>query len=64
MPIVIVDMWAGRSQEQKKAIVQGITEVFVKTGIPAEAVHIVINDVPKSNWGTGGKLASETSPAS
>ncbi len=61
MPIVIVEMWAGRSQEQKKIIVQGITEVFTKVGTPAEAVHIVINDVPKTNWGTGGKLASEES---
>jgi 4-oxalocrotonate tautomerase len=61
MPIVIVEMWAGRSQEQKKLIVQGITEVFAKVGTPAEAVHIVINDVPKTNWGTGGKLASEES---
>lgn len=59
MPVVIVQMWAGRSGEQKKAIVEGITEVFTKVGTPAEAVHIIINDVPKANWGTAGKLASE-----
>ena len=59
MPVVIVEMWAGRSQEQKKTIIKGITEVFGKVGTPAEAVHVIINDVPKSNWGTGGKVASE-----
>jgi len=59
MPVVIVEMWAGRTQEQKKTIIKGITEVFTKVGTPADAVHIIINDVPKTNWGTGGKVASE-----
>ncbi len=59
MPVVIVEMWAGRTQEQKKTIIKGITEVFGKVGTPAEAVHVIINDVPKTNWGTGGKVASE-----
>jgi len=59
MPVVIVNMWTGRNTEQKKTLVKGITDVFTKVGVPAEAVHIIINDIPKSNWGTGGKLASE-----
>jgi phenylpyruvate tautomerase PptA (4-oxalocrotonate tautomerase family) len=40
--------------------VEGITASFVKIGVPAEAVHIIIHDNPKHNWGSGGKLASET----
>ncbi len=59
MPVVIIEMWAGRNEEQKKKIVRGITEVFASVGTPAEAVHIIINDVPKTNWATGGKMASE-----
>jgi 4-oxalocrotonate tautomerase len=59
MPVVIIEMWAGRNEEQKKKIVRGITEVFTGVGTPAEAVHIIINDVPKTNWATGGKMASE-----
>jgi 4-oxalocrotonate tautomerase len=62
MPVVIVNMWAGRNTEQKKTLVKGITDVFTKVGVPAEAVHIIINDIPKSNWGTGGKLAAEETP--
>jgi len=61
MPVVIVEMWAGRTVEQKRALVEGLTEVFTKVGTPASAVHIVIQDVPKTNWGTGGKLASDES---
>jgi 4-oxalocrotonate tautomerase len=59
MPVVIVEMWDGRTADQKKILVEGITAAFGKIGIPAEAVHIVIHDNPKNNWGTGGKLASE-----
>jgi 4-oxalocrotonate tautomerase len=59
MPVVIVEMWAGRTVEQKKTLVKGIIEAFAGIGTPAEAVHIIINDVPKQNWATGGKMASE-----
>ncbi len=59
MPIVIVEMWEGRTVEQKKKLVDGITSVIVDMGVPTEAVHIIIKDNPKHNWATGGKLASE-----
>ncbi len=59
MPVVIVEMWAGRTVEQKKTLVKGITDAFGNVGTPAEAVHIIIQDIPKQNWATGGKLASE-----
>ena len=59
MPVVIVEMWEGRTIEQKKQLVEGITSVIVNMGIRAEAVQIIIKDVPKHNWATGGKLASE-----
>lgn len=62
MPVVTVEMWEGRTIEQKKQLVEGITSVMTDLGIPAEAVHIIINDIPKHNWGIGGKLASEEFP--
>jgi 4-oxalocrotonate tautomerase len=62
MPVVTVEMWEGRTIEQKKQLVEGITASLVKIGIPPEAIHIIIRDVPKHNWAHGGKLASEESP--
>ncbi len=59
MPVVIVEMWAGRTAGQKKQLVADITAAFTKTGVPAEAVHIILKDNPKTNWGQGGKLAAE-----
>jgi 4-oxalocrotonate tautomerase len=62
MPVVIVEMWEGRTIEQKKQLVEGITSVIVKMGVPSEAVQIIIKDNPKHNWASGGKLASEEFP--
>ena len=59
MPVVIVEMWEGRTIEQKKQLAEGITSSFVKIGTSAEAVQIIIRDNPKHNWASGGKLASE-----
>ena len=59
MPVVIIEMWEGRTIEQKKHLAEGITSAFVKIGTPAEAVHIIIKDNPKHNWATEGRLASE-----
>ena len=59
MPVVFVEMWEGRTIEQKKQLAEGITSLFEKIGVPKEVVQIIIKDIPKHNWATGGKLASE-----
>ena len=59
MPVVTGEMWEGRTIDQKKQLVEGITSAFVKIGTPSEAVHVILKDVPKHNWAIGGKLASE-----
>ena len=59
MPVVTVEMGEGRTVDQKKHLVEGITSSFVKIGISPQAVHIIIKDNPKHNWAIGGKLASE-----
>jgi len=59
MPVVIIEMWEGRTVEQKKQLVEGITSAFTKIGTPPEVLHIVMKDNPKHNWAIGGKLASE-----
>ena len=59
MPVVVVEMWQGRTISQKRQLAKGITDHFVKIGVPKEQVHIIFKDNPKSNWATGGRLASE-----
>jgi len=59
MPVVTINMWEGRTIEQKKQLAEGITSSFAKIGTPPEVVQIIIRDIPKYNWAKGGKLASE-----
>lgn len=59
MPVITVDMWDGRTLEQKKKLVQGLTEAFINIGTPGDAVEIILNEHPRSNWAKNGKLASE-----
>ena len=59
MPVVLVEMLEGRTVEQKKKLVEGITSAFVNIGTPAEALHIIMKDNPKHNLAIGDKLASE-----
>ena len=59
MPVVIVEMWAGRTVEQKKQIAGNITEAFTRIGTPADQVQIIFKDNDKNNWSIGSKMASE-----
>lgn len=54
-----IKLWAGRDVEFKKKLVEKITKVFEEMGIPREAVSIIIYDIPKENWASGGILHSE-----
>jgi len=60
VPVVIVEMWEGRTVEQKEKLIKGITQAFEESlGTRPESLHIVIHDVPKTNWGTKGEQASK-----
>jgi 4-oxalocrotonate tautomerase len=62
MPVVIVEMWEGRTTEQKEKLIKGITKAFEEIGTKPEALHVILHDVPKTNWGTKGEQASKLSP--
>jgi 4-oxalocrotonate tautomerase len=62
MPVVIVEMWEGRTPEQKEKLIKGITKAFEEIGTKAESLHIIMHDVPKINWGTRGQQASKLGP--
>ena len=45
----------GRTKEQKRAAIEGITEKLHEVlSIPKEDVFIIINEPPFENWGLGG----------
>lgn len=59
MPVIQVSVWAGISEENKKKIIEGITKVIEEIGVPREAVTVIIYEVPKTDWASGGQLHSE-----
>lgn len=59
LPVVQVSIWAGMSSENKKRIVEGITRVIHEVGVPREAITIIIYEIPKTEWASGGQLHSE-----
>jgi len=55
MPIVQISMIAGRTPEKKEQLIKKVTDAIAEVlQIPADRVHIIINDVPKENIGDGG----------
>lgn len=60
MPTIIVNWLEGRTEDTKKAVAKGITEVINKeAGAPPENVTIMFNDLPKTNIAKAGKLFSD-----
>ncbi|MBD8004417.1 4-oxalocrotonate tautomerase [Bacillus sp. Sa1BUA2] len=60
MPIITVKMFEGRTDDQKKALVEKVTDAVVETtGASKEAVTIVIEEMTKNNYAVAGKRASD-----
>lgn len=57
MPFVIVEMWKGRTVEQKRKLVRAITDAMVEhAGAKPDCLHVVIHDVPTDSWARAGVL--------
>ncbi len=64
MPTIRVELFAGRTLEQKRALAQALTEATVRTlGGSADAVDVIFCDVERHDWATGGQLWSDKAAA-
>lgn len=60
MPIVQVQILEGRSEEQRRNLIQEITEACHRTvDVKREAVRVSIIEVSNTNFGVGGKTLKE-----
>lgn len=60
MPLVHIDLVAGRSEEQLTALVKDVTDAIAKNvNVPAERVHIVLNEMQPNRYSVGGTLVSD-----
>lgn len=55
MPFAQIYMLEGRTEEQKRAVIEKLTQALVEAiGAPKESVRVWRHDVPKENWGIAG----------
>lgn len=54
--IIELKLFPGRTKEQKKTVIEGITQKLHESlSIPKEDVFILIDEPPLENWGLAGK---------
>ena len=60
MPIVKIELYAGRTKEQKAELAKAITDAVVTIArTTADETIVIFTDVERENWAKGGTLASE-----
>jgi 4-oxalocrotonate tautomerase len=63
MPVVHIQMYDGRSLEQKRQLVKEVTDVVARvTGNSPQGVHVIIDEVKRDNWAIGGLLWPDRQP--
>jgi 4-oxalocrotonate tautomerase family enzyme len=64
MPVVTVQLWTGRTVNQKRRLVAAITDAMVQhADCGPDHLHVIIQDVPKDSWGRAGVLGIDNEPA-
>jgi 4-oxalocrotonate tautomerase len=60
MPFAQIYLLEGRTEEQKRAVIEKVTQALVDAvGAPVNTVRVLIQDVPKTNWGIAGTSAKD-----
>jgi 4-oxalocrotonate tautomerase len=60
MPTIRVEMMEGRTPEQKTALVKALTQAVVESlGSKPESVDVLLYDIKREHWATGGVQWSE-----
>jgi 4-oxalocrotonate tautomerase len=53
-------MLEGRSEDQKRAVIEKVTQALHEAvGAPKETIRVWIHDMPKENWGIAGVSAKD-----
>lgn len=64
MPLIRVELFEGRSTEQKQALARALTEATVQTlGCKPDAVDVMLFELNRADWVTGGVPWNERAPA-
>ena len=60
MPIIRVEIFSGRSREQKRLLVRELVDTCLRVaGGEPESVTIILQDIDKEDWGGAGALMAD-----
>jgi 4-oxalocrotonate tautomerase len=60
MPLIHVELFEGRTDDQKRDYAKALTEASVRVlGIEPGAVDVIFREVRRADWSTGGVLWSD-----
>ncbi|MEV0594605.1 2-hydroxymuconate tautomerase [Nonomuraea cavernae] len=60
MPLVEVTLTQGRTAEDIRALISGLTEAVVTSiGAPKESVRVVVREIPATHWAAGDVTIAE-----
>lgn len=60
MPFAQIYIMEGRTEEQKRQVIEKVTAALVESlDAPVANVRVWIHDVPKTNWGIAGQTAKD-----
>lgn len=60
MPVLLIQQSAGRSADQRRKLIAGITKAFEDAyGITGDAVTVFFQDFDDDSWGKEGLLQSD-----
>ena len=60
MPFAQIYLMEGRTDEQKKAVIEKVTKALQEAvDAPIQNIRVWIPEVPKANWGIAGVPVSE-----
>lgn len=63
MPIVRIDLLAGRPAERKAELLRRVTEVVASTlGVAPAQVRVLLTEYPPEHWAIGGVAAAPPAP--
>jgi len=60
MPVVQVEIWEGKTEDQKGKLMKGIVKAFEEIGVKPSGAIVIIHETPKCNWGIEGEQALKT----
>jgi len=59
MPVVTIKTVEGISEEEKRLVIERITDVMREVlGKNPETTHVIIEEIPAENWGLRGKTVA------